>query len=270
MRFFPIPMLLLALAIVPALGQEEIAFQVRSAVFSKDQTFWPGLASGGQPALRKAEASKPKKSGPRQFAVLPIRIKDRDWKETLPCDSCHRLSANGMEFFLENYFAQKLRMRFEKDGVDLIAPHSPFLQTAKIDLLDYQDSLDLPWSRWFDGYTQDLIYRPREWMAAAETRKRLDRLGGLVGATHLLLPAKVWFKVDSKASNLHHGNLEWGFHLVFWNVGAGRAEWAMAFTETARNVDLDAPLDARLDRSLVAAWDRMPSDLAALWKAEQY
>lgn len=276
--------LILVLASGLAFGQDLITHDVRSAVFSPDQLFWPGL-QGAKPtahppksdAKRKqavkgkaeAEAESSRTDQPL-LAVLPIRIPDSEWKESIPCDSCHRLSANGLEFFLENYFAERLRKRFPNHAVDLVAPHSPLLTTAKIQLLDYQDSLDLPWGKWFDGYSQELIYRPRDRMASVAAKRRMDRLGGLLGASHLLLPAKVWLRMEPKASNEHTGHLEWGFHLLLWNVASGRPEWAMVFSEKARNVDLDAPLDTRLDRALVAAWDRMPSALAALWKAEPY
>ena len=296
MRFFLVTALIWSFA---SAEEAPPVFQVHSAVFSTSQVFWPTLAalgknasvagkSAGVPVEPSAVPGKgpgrkskkgasrslatrndvPLKDGQVHLAVLPIRIKDSDWQETKPCDSCHRLSANGMEFFLENYFKDKLSQRFPKATVELVAPHLPLMETAKIKLMEYQDSLDLPWARWFDGYTQEVLYRPKEWMTPSATRKRLDRLGGLLGATHLLLPAKVWFKLDPVASNVHTGGLEWGFHLVLWNVATGRAEWAQAFTESAKVVDLDAPLDVRLDRTLVATWDNMPGVLTALWKAE--
>jgi hypothetical protein len=238
-------------------AQELVSSKVNTAVFSKEQTFWPGLAK---------TSATPK--APLHLVVLPIRIKESDWKESTPCDSCHRLSANGMEFFLENYLTETLRKRFPGNEVDLAAPHLPLVEAAKINLLEYQDSLKLPWDKWFDGYGQEVVYRPRDWMAPPTTKKRLDRLGGLLGATHLLLPARVKVFLDPRARNVHTGHMEWGFHLLFWNVAAGRVEWAMAFSETARNADLDAALDGRLDKALGAAWDRMPERLAALWQAE--
>jgi hypothetical protein len=273
---------LLCLASGLVRGQELITQEVRSAVFSPDQIFWPGLP-GSRPGPHPAKAApKVKPTGKHQapseagqaeaslLAVLPIRVPDSAWKESIPCDSCHRLSPNGLEFFLENYFADRLRQRFPKHAVELIAPHSPLLETAKVRLMEYQDSLQFPWAKWFDGYSQDLIYRPKDRMTPAATRRRMDRLGGLLGASHLLLPSRVWLRMEPKASNQHTGHMEWGLHLLLWNVAEGRPEWAMAFSEKARNVDLDAPLDPRLDRALVAAWDRMPASLAALWKAEPY
>ena len=163
--------------------------------------------------------------------MLPIRVAAEAWKESIPCDSCHRLSPNGLEFFLENYLAERLRRRFPKQGVELAAPHDPLLKAGQLRLLDYQDSLRLPWDQWFDGYSQGLIYRPRDRMISAEDIRRLDRLGGRLGATHLLLPAKVWMKINPVASNTHTGDMEWGFHLLFWNVAEGRAEWVMALAE---------------------------------------
>jgi hypothetical protein len=254
------------------IAQEVLDFKVHRAVFSEDQAFWPELGPGKEAAKQTKGAKQAEGSGGEalHIAILPIRIRAADYQERIPCDSCHRLSANGMEFFLENYLAERLRARFPGHAVELVAPHLPLLEGGKLRLLDYLDSLDFPWARWFDGYSQPLIYRPRDRWTPAKTASRMDRLGGLLGATHLLYPAKVWVKVDPKASNQHQGSLEWGFHLVFWNVARGHAEWALAFSESARNMDLDHSLDTHLDRSLVAAWDRMPADLAALWKAEPY
>lgn len=269
MALFRIPLLGLFVALSLAAGQELITSKVHSAVFSPEQLFWPDLPKPASKAARKAEP-KAVKQGPLHLAVLPIRIRAEDWKESIPCDSCHRLSANGIEFFLENYLAEKLRQRFPQQTVELVAPHSPFLETAKLNLLDFQDSLGLPWDKWFDGYGQELIYRPREWQASQAARKKLDRLGGLLGASHLLLPAKVWMKIEPLARDVHSGSMEWGFHLVFWNVATGRAEWAMAISQKALHTDLDKALDGRLDKVLVETWERMPESLAAFWKAEPY
>jgi hypothetical protein len=286
MRRFPAsPLLALLLFGAFCHTQGDVRQSVRFAVFSRHQTFWPALdgVSGSPEGRPKAGGARTVggEAIPPHIAVLPIRIKETDWKERIPCDSCHRLSPNGLEFFLENYLAQRLSARFrenrpgivraeDKKGptVELAAPHLPLLRTAGVSLLDYQDSLSLPWDRWFDGYSQDLIYRPRDFMTPSSARKRLDRLGGLLGATHLLLPAKVWVKLDPKSRTVHEGCMEWGFHLLFWNVTTGRPEWAMAFSEVARDVDLDAPLDDRLDKSLVEAWDRMPESLVRVLTAE--
>lgn len=193
------------LAAFPAIADGD--FTVHSAVFSARQTFWPGLAGPPDPAgagsrpgssAGKVQPGKPQSGKPSgkasgkvevrdakpaslKLVVLPIRIAPSQWRESIPCDSCHRLSANGMEFFLENYFADKLRRRFPGQTVELAAPHDPLLRTAHLNLLDYQDSLRLPWDRWFDGYAEGLVFRPRDAMTSAEDVRRLDKLGGLLG-----------------------------------------------------------------------------------------
>lgn len=293
-RFPALCLLFAALAAAVDVSADN-AFTVHTAVFSDRQTFWPGLEDPMTPATLKpgkagktvgAKASAGKSAGKgvgdgsgkdgtraeakagRRMVVLPIRIASKDWRESIPCDSCHRLSPNGMEFFLENYLAGRLNRRFPGDTVELAAPHVPLLQAAHLRLLEYQDSLRLPWDKWFDGYTEALIYRPRDAMTTAADIRRLDKLGGLLGATHLLLPAKVWASVVPRARDSHSGDLEWGFHLLFWNVAEGRVEWAMALSEKAPGVDLDAALDERLDKALLAAWDSLPAELAAYWKSE--
>lgn len=262
------PTLLLLFLAGFARAQEKSVFHVNAAVFSSEQAFWPSLASSAKSSPTSGPAAA---DDALRIAILPLRIPEKDWQERIPCDSCHRLSANAMEFFLENYLAERLRKRFPADKgheVDLMAPHANLLKARKVNLLDFQDSLRFPFDRWFDGYGQNLIYRDRDRMCPTATVERMDRLGGWLGATHLLYPAKVWVKVDPKARDQHVGHLEWGFHLVFWNVSRGRAEWAMTFHEEARDMDLDASLESHLDRGLMAAWDRMPGDLMTLWRAE--
>src|SRR5690606_7868082 len=168
---------LILLCAAPVFAQPS-HLKVSKAVFSDRQLFWPGL-KGGEEARARAEA---------RIGILPIRIKE--FRESLPCDSCHRLSADGMEFFLENYLKDNLAARFPRFPVELVAPHQPLLET-KLDLLAYLDSLELPWDKWFGDSDQEVIYRPRDRFTQSGTRKRLDKLGGMLGATHLLLPANL-------------------------------------------------------------------------------
>src|SRR4051812_43257354 len=96
---------------------EPSPISIHQAVFSNRQLFWPELAGKSKPAGR----AKDKGPAPVRIGVLPIRL--RDYHESLPCDSCHRLSDNGMEFFLENYLKDRMQARFPKSQVELIAPH---------------------------------------------------------------------------------------------------------------------------------------------------
>ena len=96
----------------------------------------------------------------------------------------------------------------------------------------------------------------------------MDKLGGLLGANYLLLPARVHMRVKPAASNMHMGGLEWGFRLVLWNVAKGSPEWALAYEESDGAMDLDESLEGRLDKALGGAFDKMPAELLALWSAE--
>ncbi len=244
---------------------------VRKAVFTDHQLFWPTLEGKGKPASpakAKGKAVKPDpKALPARIAVLPVSIKD--YSETVVCDSCHRLSANGMEFFLENWLKDRMAARFPAQGVELIAPQAHLLE-KRVDLMAYLDSLQLPWDKWLADSGQEVIYRPRDRYTSAAARQRLDKLGGMLGVTHLLLPARVRVHVAPMASNTHTGGLEWGFDLALWNVAAGRPEWAFQFRESDMAMDLDQALDARLDKALGGAWDGMPAELTALWASEPH
>jgi hypothetical protein len=282
-RFFSASLVFSAsLAFSPSLAFSESGsvFTVRKAVFSDRQLFWPQLAGQGRPALAAAlpasvskDRSAPKMqdgtepAGAARIAVLPVTLKD--FHESLPCDSCHRLSANGMEFFLENYLKDRLQARFPKAAVELISPNQPLIET-KLPLLAYLDSLDFPWSQWFPDSSELLVYRPRDRFMKPAARKRMDKLGGMLGASHLLLPCRMYVKSTPKSSITHEGGLDWGVSLVLWNVAAGGPEWAIQYSNRVKHMDLNEALDGRLDASLGAAWDRLPAELAALWAAEPH
>jgi hypothetical protein len=268
---------------------------IRKAVFSDHQFFWPrleGMAgdakptekageSAAQKGARKAESGKQTAGKtaskaandsktipvvpPIDIAVLPIRISD--YSESMPCDSCHRLSANGMEFFLENWLKDRMHDRFPARRVELIAPNQPLLET-KMDLMAYLDSIPLPWGKWLSDSGEQVIYRPHDRFTTAAARKRMDKLGGMLGASYLLLPARAMVRVTPRSTTTHRGGLEWEFDLAFWNVAEGRPEWVMEYAENDPDMDLDESLEARLDKGLIKVWDSMPERLEALWKAE--
>jgi hypothetical protein len=245
---------------------------IRKAVFSDRQLFWPALSGKGRPSAPQAKpprAAHPPAPGakgePVRLAVLPIAFKD--YSESLPCDSCHRLSANGMEFFLENYLRERMEARFPGQHVELVAPSDPLVE-KRVDLMASLDSLRLPWARWLPDSGETVIYRPRDRFTDAATRARLDRLGGNLGATHLLIPMRAHAKVKPLSSNTHTGGFDWGFSLVLWNVAAGSPEWALEYEESEAAMDLDESLAGRLDKGLGAVWDGLPSELQAQWAAE--
>ncbi|MDB5051008.1 MAG: hypothetical protein JWO30_4079 [Fibrobacteres bacterium] len=270
--------------LVSAASAQFSSVQIRKAVFSDRQLFWPqlegkagkagaagkteGVVNAGVGKIkefRKTAAGAGGPSAPARIAVLPVRI--TDYQESLPCDSCHRLSANGMEFFLENYFKDRMHDRFPGQTVELIAPNLPLLET-RLNLMAYLDSVDLPWDKWLADSGQGVVYRPRDRFTKPASRKRLDKLGGMLGAAYLLLPARVRVKVTPRSSITHEGGLDWSFVLVLWNVASASPEWALQYSEQAPFMNLDESLDVRLDKGLGAVWDGLPAELAALWRAE--
>jgi hypothetical protein len=264
---------------------------IRKAVFSDHQFFWPrleGMAGVAKPPEKAGETAPqkdarntgPGKQGtgkpadkaaaipvvpPIDIAVLPIRI--ADYSESMPCDSCHRLSANGMEFFLENWLKDRMHDRFPARRVELIAPNQPLLET-KMDLMAYLDSIALPWGKWLSDSGEQAIYRPHDRYTPAAVRKRMDKLGGMLGASYLLLPARARVRVTPRSTTTHRGGLEWRFDLAFWNVAEGRPEWVMEYAENDPDMDLDESLEGRMDKGLIKVWDSMPEQLEVLWKAE--
>ncbi len=114
---------ILAVSMAALAFSDPAGAQVDMAVFSDRQSFWPGLAGPSKAATKAASKAQP--AAKVNLAVLPVTLKE--YKESLPCDSCHRLSANGMEFFLENWLKDRLHDRFPAWSVELIAPSQPLL-----------------------------------------------------------------------------------------------------------------------------------------------
>lgn len=234
--------------------------EVRLAIFSRGQFFWPSLS-----------ATVPTKDDSIKIGVLPIQI--QKYSESIPCDSCHRLSANGMEFYFENYLKDKLADRFKSVKVELIAPHFNLVENRKIDLLKYLTRLNFPWPVWFGTEGDSLerppvIFRERDRWLSSGVKKQIDSLGGLLNQEYLLIPTQIQIHVLPVMSNGHTGILEWKFSLVFWNVGEGRPEWALKYSGKSSLGDLDQSLDSHLDKALGAAWDGVPKQLEQIWKAE--
>ncbi len=234
---------------------EDFSYQIRTALFSNRQFFWPSLTPHDNPIPSTLH-----------LGVLPIHI--QQYRESIPCDSCHRLSANGMEFYLENYWKDKLAGRFPNAQVELLAPHFKLVENQKLDLMALLDSLPFPWSKWFPDSTESLIYRPRDRMTNTKTRQALDRLGGLLNQDYLLITTGIDISIKPLISNGHTGGFNWKFDLIFWNVRESRVEWAMRYHGKAGFMDLDKSLDSHLDNAMGAMWDGLPRDLQALWTAE--
>lgn len=237
---------------------------VRLAIFSKEQFFWPTLS-------RTKSSTKSAQIDSQKIGVLPLQISN--YSETISCDSCHRLSANGMEFYFENYLKDKLANRFKNTTVELIAPHFYLVENQKINLMNYLGSLQYPWQEWFgtDGDSLEnpsVIFREKDRWLSPVVKKKIDTLGGLLNYEYLLIPTAIEIHVAPIMSNVHTGYLQWKFALVFWNVRQGRPEWALKYSGKSGLVDLDQSLDSHLDKALGAAWDGLPRQLKQIWTAE--
>ncbi len=200
-----------------------------------------------------------------QIAVMPFHMKS--YSETIPCDSCHRLSPNGFEFFLENYLVNMVDTLFSGSALvpkaTLIAPHHEALETQEFELMPFLDGLQLPFQEWFAGYAQPWHYLPEGGKVPDSAAAKLRALGALLGASHLMLPMQVEAHVKPKSRNRHVGNLSYSFHLVLWNVVSGRPEWVVRYKEEMRGVDLDKSLEPRLNRNLRSHLQILPQKIAS-------
>src|SRR6266849_4376106 len=105
----------------------------RWALFSRQQLLWPSL----NPAARPDSA---------RVGVLPVYLEQ--YSESIPCDSCHRLSQDGMEFFFGNALTRILDMALPGQPVELVAPHWDLLRSRHVTFPQDLDSLKLPWGKW--------------------------------------------------------------------------------------------------------------------------
>jgi hypothetical protein len=252
-------MVLILLIAAGSLAKTEICL----AVFSQSQILWPGM--------KKPPGSVRTTSTALKVGVLPVYM--REYRESIACDSCHRLSENGMEFFLGNALRRILDSAYSGPEVELVGPHWSLLQSRKVDLKKIQDSLVLPWERWLDTgegkeCREPLIYRPRDFMADQSDKRRLDEAAGALGFSHVFVVRAFRTQVFPKASNNHHGSLEWSWQGALYNAPEGRFEWAIGFSEKRKNMDLDEDLEPSLAKSLRKAFADLPASLEKLLKQE--
>jgi hypothetical protein len=256
MYVFKINTLILLLALSLARG----ASNTYIAVFSDQQTLWHISSKTGSGKVPGSRTAKP------SVGVLPVNAKD--YHESIPCDSCHRLSPQGVRFALENYFLRLMDSLISGGEVRLLAPHHELVSGHKVKLLESVDSLAFPFEKWFDGFNDPLIYRPGDRYTPRELKERLNRLGGTLGLSHLLIPTGLQTNIFPKRSNDHVGKLEFSFYLVFWNVSLAYPEWVLFFREKTKKVDLDDPLKKYLDKGLFKRLQRLPEELKKLMAKE--
>ncbi len=275
----PIFMVVLSLFLQPLFAQVG-KVEIKFSLFGKEQLMWPRISgdSTGRGAVFapvsgvgsevSASSSKAKDSlSAPQFRIGIVPVWVRDYKESRPCDSCHRLSANGMEFFLENWFRQRLDSLFPAAETELLAPHLDPLVKQGIDLESEVDKMNFPIESWSGRKHPGFIYHADERWLDASTRSRLIRLGKAMEMDYLMIPAQVRVRVKPKSRNLHVGDLAYSFIVVFWDVRGEKAQWAMTYHETLKGFDLDKSLAPNLEQAMVGYWARVPALLRSTLEA---
>jgi len=234
--------------------------QMNTAVFSSQQAFWKQQETEAR--IRNFT------SGAKETTIGIMPVDTGDYSESLPCDSCRWLSATGVRFSLENYLLKAVNQIAPASKIQLIIPQGEVVSGYKIDLLGVIDSLDFPLDRWFDGFRDGLIYRLRDKITPREIKEKLNRLGGTLGFTHLLIPYRFRMRVFPVRSSSHTGKMEYSFYLIFWNVSLAYPEWVLFYSEKTKRVDLDVPLKSYLDRSLLTWLKAIPEKVRELQSKE--
>ncbi|MBF0431762.1 MAG: hypothetical protein HQK83_10815 [Fibrobacteria bacterium] len=222
--------------------------EIHTVVFSDSQHFW---STDSISAL--------------SVGIPPVIASN--YSESIPCDSCHWLSANGIQFRMENYLRSLIKNNMKYATTELIVPHGDLEKGNKVSplkIMTLLDTLPLPYDKWFDSYTSPVIYRPGDRYTPKQLKQILNTLGGPLGHTHLLFVHKLSVKVFPKRSNIHQGKLHIGFYLIFWNVGLSYPEWIVSFRLETAKTDLDAPLEGLLDKHLANYLQKIPKQLKNL------
>jgi len=210
-----------------------------SSIFSDNQTFWNTNNTDSN------------------FSIGILPVNTIHYKESIPCDSCHRLSPDGVHFSMENFFLQMVKL-LSRGEPKLIIPENDLVKGLNIGLLGTLDSLNFPLDKWFDNFEFPIIYRDSDPFTSTAIKKHLNRTGGALGHTHLLIPYQLDFKIFPSKRNDHFGDINYKFYLIFWNVKLAYPEWVISYEYMAKNQDLDAPLEKSLEENLTVYLKNLP------------
>jgi len=192
---------------------------IHTSVFGEVQGFWqkPSQTDSLQPNI----------------SVLPVYI--LEYQESKPCDSCHWLSQNGLEFVMDNYLLKLATSLSAHSSVKLIHPEEQFVQANHLDLEPLLNRSKWPWFKVFYHFKEDFLFRKKDSFTPKQTKIALDQIGGKLGARYLLFSKDFKMKVYPLSSNGHTGKLQFQFYLVFWNVELSYPEW-IVFFKTKTNI----------------------------------
>ncbi len=251
----PTPFFILLFLLKAATLQAAPKIKRYTAVFSDSQAYWQTKSSESTPSVP-----------PLSIGILPINTSNTI--EERPCDSCHRLTPNGLQFFLENYLLEQVSQQTSPIPVRLITPHSELVTGTKTPLLPLVDSLTFPLNQWFDGYEQTLIYRPRDRYTSTKTKKMLSKIGGTLGYSHLIIPTQFQMKVKPRFFSKFVGRLDYHFVIIFWNVKLSTPEWVIYYHEINPKTNLNHSLKKSLDKNLFTWIKNLPYKVKHLREQE--
>ncbi len=245
------------LALAPALFSQNFSqSSFQSATFGPSREFWP---------LSKASSKDSSLNNPK-VAVLPLSLTKLE--ESKPCDSCHWISKNGVEFVLENSLVELCREMESPERCEWVPPHHDLIKGGKIKLLEKLNQLNIPWERYFSDYGYPLIHREKDKLTSAKTKDKLSKLAGTLNAQFILLGQKLEMKVSPISSNSHTGNYQFQFYLMLWEVLESRPLWALKTNIESNSTDLDKPFGNILRQEIIAQLKSLPAQLHAYLKAE--
>ena len=247
-----VPQVLLAVLLLSGIKPARSTVKVNIAVFSEQQAFW----------TRENSSDTARSVKDLSIGILPLNA--GDYSERIPCDSCHWLSPNGIQFAVENYLREAAAAISPAGRVELVAPQDEMVAGHKIDLINTGKGIEFPFEKWFDGYHDALIYRVRDRFTPGSVKEKLNKLGGTLGFSHLLVPSGFHMRVDPVRSNAHRGKMDYRFYLVFWNVALACPEWVLYYSEKTKKGNLDAQLKQYFDRSLLPALKDIPKKVREL------
>lgn len=246
--------------------------QTRFLLFEGPQLLWPdsGAPEAGSGAGGNSDTAR--------LFVLPLFLTQYDEKP--PCDSCHRLSAEGFEFALDHHlpawFHRRLAAAHPRSRpvtVASVSLHSGLLrEPGEADSLALSRlrrrllSLALPAADWFPPGGE--AFALRRGRPLPEAGRALDSLAGRFGADYLLLPFGAAVDLRPRRRDRPKGGLRFSFYLALWNAARSRPEWAIRIVHEDGSADLDRPLEPLWDKALERALGGVPAALDAYRRAE--
>jgi hypothetical protein len=238
------------------------------AVFGENIPFRVSkLGSGNSDSISNLAS----KSASLRVGILPVTLSA--YQESPVCDSCRWLSENGVEFVLEHGLLRGLDSVWEHAQVERVLPFDPLIEEGPDTLASTWRELPLPWNSWFGDSLETssgIIWRPRDFLSASETRKRLDAIGGALGLDRLVIVQEAKVSVYPSGLFSNRGDLKIGFNAAAYAVAEGHFLWAFQFQETQFKTDLNENWEPWLMKFFQKAYEELPPALSQIRNQEPH